>query len=116
MSSLGQASTGDDNHGRCVRLLNRIVEPATDRRRVIARSRPPPVREAAGPRCCPLGEADALSVLPFASATDCPIRAHDGRHPRAGAVALAQVAGALVPGGRLFIDGGNPLRELALPA
>jgi hypothetical protein len=26
------------------------------------------------------------------------------------------VAGALVPGGRLFIDGGNPLRELALPA
>jgi SAM-dependent methyltransferase len=44
------------------------------------------------------------------------VGAFDGRHPRAGAVALAQVARALVPGGRLFIDGGNPLRELALPA
>lgn len=38
----------------------------------------------------------------------------DGRHPQAGAKALERIAQALVPGGRLFIDGGDPLRELRL--
>ncbi len=42
------------------------------------------------------------------------VGALDGRHPQAGELALPRVAAALVPGGRLFIDGGNPLRELAL--
>ncbi len=38
----------------------------------------------------------------------------DGRHPAANARALDRIARALVPGGRLFIDGGDPLREVAL--
>jgi SAM-dependent methyltransferase len=44
------------------------------------------------------------------------VGAFDGRHPRAGAAALARLRDALVPGGRLYIDGGDPLREVPLPA
>jgi len=40
------------------------------------------------------------------------VGALDGRHPRAGALALIRLGRALVPGGRLFIDGGHPLREV----
>lgn len=40
----------------------------------------------------------------------------DGRHPGLQSVALARIALALVPGGRLLIDGGHPLREIALDA
>jgi SAM-dependent methyltransferase len=43
------------------------------------------------------------------------VGALDGRHPQAGERALRQLAHALVPGGRLFIDGGNPLREVPVP-
>jgi hypothetical protein len=45
-----------------------------------------------------------------------PIRvgAFDGRHPEAGRVAGQRIRKALVKGGRLFIDGGDPLREIAL--
>jgi ubiquinone/menaquinone biosynthesis C-methylase UbiE len=43
------------------------------------------------------------------------VGALDGRHPQAGAKALRQLARVLVPGGRLFIDGGDPVRELDLP-
>ena len=39
----------------------------------------------------------------------------DGRHPADLARALDRVAAALGPRGRLFIDGGDPLRELLLP-
>jgi SAM-dependent methyltransferase len=39
----------------------------------------------------------------------------DGRHPAQFGRALACVAAMLVPGGRLFIDGGDPLVELTLP-
>ncbi|WP_433479017.1 methyltransferase domain-containing protein [Spirillospora sp. CA-142024] len=42
------------------------------------------------------------------------VGALDGRHPGAGRKAMACIAAALAPGGRLFIDGGDPLRELAL--
>jgi hypothetical protein len=35
----------------------------------------------------------------------------DGRHSEAGA---PRIAAALRPGGRLFIGGGDPLRELVL--
>lgn len=35
--------------------------------------------------------------------------------PSAGAPALQRVARALTPQGRLFIDGGDPLREIPLP-
>ncbi len=43
------------------------------------------------------------------------VGAFDGRHPRAGARARARLAAALVPGGRLYVDGGAPLREVPLP-
>jgi precorrin-6B methylase 2 len=43
------------------------------------------------------------------------VGALDGRHPEAGARALERLARAVVPGGRLFVDGGDPLREVALP-
>lgn len=44
------------------------------------------------------------------------VGALDGRHPDAGARALERLAHAVVPGGRLFVDGGDPLRELILRA
>jgi cyclopropane fatty-acyl-phospholipid synthase-like methyltransferase len=37
-----------------------------------------------------------------------------GRHPEAGQRALARIRAALAPGGRLLIDGGDPLREAPL--
>lgn len=42
------------------------------------------------------------------------VGALDGRHPERGRVALQKIAAALTPEGRLFIDGGDPLREIAL--
>ena len=44
------------------------------------------------------------------------VGAFDGRHPEAGALARRRIAAALVPGGRLFIDGGDPLLEVPLPS
>jgi len=43
------------------------------------------------------------------------VGALDGRHPRAGAQVLDRIAAATRPGARLLIDGGTPLRELAIP-
>lgn len=40
------------------------------------------------------------------------VGALDGRHPDAGREALARIRAALAPGGRVFVDGGRPLREL----
>jgi SAM-dependent methyltransferase len=42
------------------------------------------------------------------------VGALDGRHPAAGAAALARIAAALAPGAPLLIDGGDPLRSLPL--
>lgn len=42
------------------------------------------------------------------------VGALDGRHPEAGRRALQRIAAALAPGGRLFVDGGDPLREIPL--
>ena len=42
------------------------------------------------------------------------VGALDGRHPRAGEEARRRIRAALVPGGRLLIDGGDPLREVPL--
>jgi SAM-dependent methyltransferase len=42
------------------------------------------------------------------------VGALDGRHPKAGQQALERIAAALAPGGRLFIDGGRPLREISI--
>lgn len=58
-----------------------------------------------------LEEGEALYDLAVAIR----VGALDGRHPGLEAAALSAIAGALVPGGRLFIDGGKPLREIALP-
>lgn len=52
---------------------------------------------------------------PFDLAVAIRVGALDGRHPEAGEQALQRIAATLAPAGRLFIDGGNPLRELALP-
>ncbi|WP_055697647.1 class I SAM-dependent methyltransferase [Streptomyces silaceus] len=41
------------------------------------------------------------------------VGALDGRHPEAGRRVLARLAAALTPTGRVFVDGGDPLRELA---
>lgn len=40
------------------------------------------------------------------------VGALDGRHPELRADALRRIRAALAPHGRLFVDGGNPLREL----
>ena len=51
---------------------------------------------------------------PFDLAVAVRVGALDGRHPRAGDRARARIAAALVPGGRLYSDGGAPLREVPL--
>lgn len=43
------------------------------------------------------------------------VGALDGRHPDAGRLALARIAAALRPGGKLFVDIGNPVAEVPLP-
>ncbi|MCR3720386.1 MULTISPECIES: SAM-dependent methyltransferase [Prauserella salsuginis group] len=43
------------------------------------------------------------------------VGALDGRHPATGRLALRRIADALTPRGRLFVDGGDPLRRLSLP-
>jgi len=52
---------------------------------------------------------------PFDLAFAIRVGALDGRHPEAGVAALQRIADALAPQGRLFIDGGSPLRQLQLP-
>ena len=42
------------------------------------------------------------------------VGALDGRHPEAGVLALQRLRAVLARNGRLFIDGGNPLKELTL--
>lgn len=53
--------------------------------------------------------------VPFDLAFALRVGALDGRHPAAGALALPRIAAALVPGGRLFVDTGDPLTEQPLP-
>jgi cyclopropane fatty-acyl-phospholipid synthase-like methyltransferase len=57
-----------------------------------------------------LEPGEALYDLAFAVR----VGALDGRHPVAGERALARLAAVLHPGGRLLVDGGDPLRELPL--
>jgi SAM-dependent methyltransferase len=51
---------------------------------------------------------------PYDLAVAVRVGAFDGRHPAAGDAARARLRTLLVPGGRLLIDGGDPLREVAL--
>jgi len=57
-----------------------------------------------------LSPGDDLFDLAFAMR----VGALDGRHPEAGERVLGRVTAALTPAGRLFIDGGDPARELPL--
>jgi ubiquinone/menaquinone biosynthesis C-methylase UbiE len=43
------------------------------------------------------------------------VGALDGRHPDAGRMALAHIVAVLRPGGKLFVDTGNPMAEVPLP-
>jgi cyclopropane fatty-acyl-phospholipid synthase-like methyltransferase len=56
-----------------------------------------------------------VGEAPFDLAFAIRVGALDGRHPQAGEKALKRIAAALKPGARLFIDGGDPLREISLP-
>ena len=51
---------------------------------------------------------------PFDLAFAVRVGAFDGRHPEAGRIAARRIAAALTSQARLFIDGGDPLRELRL--
>ena len=51
---------------------------------------------------------------PYHIAVAVRVGALDGRYPEAGKLALRRIKAALRPGGRLFIDGGSPLREVPL--
>ncbi len=42
------------------------------------------------------------------------VGALDGRHPQVGKKALRQIAKVLKPNGKLFIDGGNPVKVISL--
>ena len=56
----------------------------------------------------------AFGEEPYDIAFAVRVGAFDGRHPDAGAKALERLSAALRPGGRLFIDGGDPLREITV--
>ena len=43
------------------------------------------------------------------------VGALDGRHPAAGIRALQRIAAVTTPEARLFVDGGDPLREIVIP-
>lgn len=62
--------------------------------------------------------AEDLRLLPgeapFDLAFAIRVGALDGRHPGAGVLARQRIAAALTPAGRLFIDGGDPLRPVDL--
>src|SRR5918996_5834938 len=51
---------------------------------------------------------------PFDIALAVRVGALDGRHPELERQARARIVAALTPGGRLFIDGGDPLRGVSL--
>lgn len=54
------------------------------------------------------------SEPPFDIAVAIRVGALDGRHPEIEKQALQKIAKALSPQGRLFIDGGSPLKEVLL--
>ena len=58
----------------------------------------------------------APGEAPYDLALAVRVGALDGRHPEAGRRGLPRIAAALGPDGRMFIDGGSPLREVPLAA
>ena len=68
-----------------------------------------------GPRQASAEELELLpGEEPFDLAFAVRVGVLDGRHPEAARLAMARIAAMLRPGGRLFVDGGRPLRELPL--
>lgn len=66
-------------------------------------------------RCVAIEDfALAEGEQPFDLAFAVRVGALDGRHPHAGCIALDRLRQALTPNGRLFIDGGNPLKGIKL--
>lgn len=59
-------------------------------------------------------DLDLADHAPFDLAFALRVGALDGRHPAAGERALPRLAAALGARGRLFVDGGSPLREVDL--
>lgn len=63
-------------------------------------------------------DAESFRLLdgekPFDLAFAVRVGALDGRYPVAGKLVLARLAVSLAPAGRLFVDGGDPIRELDL--
>lgn len=73
---------------------------------------------AAGPLEFRVSEVETFVLAPGEQPYDIAVAvrvgALDGRHPEAGIIARAAIKAALVPGGKLYIDGGDPLREADL--
>lgn len=66
-------------------------------------------------RCVAAGDFTLLArEEPFDLAVAIRVGALDGRHPVEGVVSRARIREALRPGGRLYIDGGAPLRVMPL--
>ncbi|HWV57274.1 MAG TPA: methyltransferase domain-containing protein [Longimicrobiales bacterium] len=66
-------------------------------------------------RCVAIEDFELLpGEAPFDLAFAVRVGVLDGRHPRRTEDAIRRICNALVPGGRLFIDGGDPLREIPL--
>ena len=55
-----------------------------------------------------------INEKPFDIAFAVRVGALDGRHPKIGQLAFPRIAKALTENGKLFIDGGNPLKEISL--
>ena len=73
---------------------------------------------AAGHLTFHVSEAETFVLAPGEQPYDLAVAvrvgALDGRHPEAGALARAAIKAALVPGGKLYIDSGDPLQDVAL--
>ncbi|HEU5081696.1 MAG TPA: methyltransferase domain-containing protein [Acidimicrobiales bacterium] len=112
--------------GAAVRAVSELVGPAGH---VLAVDRSPRAIEQVSRSASDLIAAGRVSVrhtpveelvllpgeAPYDLAFAVRVGAFDGRFPDAGVRALGRLARVLVPGGQLFIDGGDPLRRLDLP-
>lgn len=69
---------------------------------------------AAGLISTMLGQVEDFAVMtePFDLAFACRVGALDGRHPRLYESALTCLRQALVPGGFLYLDTGDPLKRI----
>lgn len=93
-----------------------IDRSATAIRQTLARSRPEISSGRLSARRSAIENFELLpGEEPFDIAFAFRVGALDGRHPELQQRAHQRITRALVPSGRLFLDGGDPLREVALP-